>query len=74
LPAHPDAGVRNQIRTASRSFVRGASAFVRCDHSLSVLLAQQREVAEFAPTIIDYLRAHYLWSADVGDIRIYLRI
>lgn len=38
-----------------------------------VLLAQQREVAEFAPTIIEYLRAHYLWTADVGDIGIYVR-
>ena len=38
-----------------------------------VLLAQQRQVAEFAPTIIDYLRAHYLWTAHVGDIGIYVR-
>jgi hypothetical protein len=38
-----------------------------------VLLAQQRQVAEFAPTIIDYLRGHYLWTADVGDIGIYVR-
>jgi hypothetical protein len=38
-----------------------------------VLLAQHREVAEFAPTIIEYLRAHYLWTADVGDIGIYVR-
>ena len=38
-----------------------------------VLLAQQHEVAEFAPTIIEYLRAHYLWTADVGDIGIYVR-
>jgi len=38
-----------------------------------VLLAQQREVAAFAPTIIEYLRAHYLWSGNVGDIGIYVR-
>jgi len=38
-----------------------------------VLLAQQREVAAFAPTIIEYLRAHYLWDGNVGDIGIYVR-
>ena len=38
-----------------------------------VLLAQQREVAAFAPTIIEYLRVHYLWSGNVGDIGIYVR-
>jgi hypothetical protein len=38
-----------------------------------VLLAQQREVAAFAPIIIEYLRAYYLWSGNVGDIGIYVR-
>jgi hypothetical protein len=38
-----------------------------------VLLAQQREVAAFAPTINEYLRVHYLWSGNVGDIGIYVR-
>jgi hypothetical protein len=38
-----------------------------------VLLAQQREVAAFAPAIMEYLRAQYLWTADVGDIGIYVR-
>jgi hypothetical protein len=38
-----------------------------------VLLAQGREVAVFAPTIIEYLRARYLWSGNVGDIGIYVR-
>jgi hypothetical protein len=38
-----------------------------------VLLGQQREVAALAPTIIDYLRVHYLWSGNVGDIGIYVR-
>src|SRR5438105_4384657 len=38
-----------------------------------VLLAQQREVAAFAPAIIDYLRADYLWTGTVGDVGIYVR-
>jgi hypothetical protein len=38
-----------------------------------VLLAQQRDVATFAPTIVEYLRARYLWTGDVGDIAIYVR-
>jgi len=38
-----------------------------------VLLAQQREVAAFAPAIIEYLRERYLWTSDVGDIGIYTR-
>jgi hypothetical protein len=38
-----------------------------------VLLAQQREVAAFAPAIIEYLRERYLWTGDVGDIAIYVR-
>jgi hypothetical protein len=38
-----------------------------------VLLGQEREVAAFAPTIIEYLRVHYLWSGNVGDIGIYVR-
>ena len=38
-----------------------------------VLLSQQREVAAFAPAIVEYLRAHYLWTGDVGDIGIYVR-
>jgi hypothetical protein len=38
-----------------------------------VLLGQEREVVAFAPTIIEYLRAHYLWSGNVGDIGIYVR-
>ena len=38
-----------------------------------VLLGQQREVAAFAPAIIDYLRAQYLWTGNVGDVGIYVR-
>jgi hypothetical protein len=38
-----------------------------------VLLAQQRDVATFAPTIVEYLRARYLWTGDVGDIAFYVR-
>jgi hypothetical protein len=38
-----------------------------------VLLAQQREVATFAPAIVEYLRERYLWSGDVGNIAIYVR-
>jgi hypothetical protein len=38
-----------------------------------VLLSQQREVAAFAPTIISYLRAHYLWTGDFDDVGIYAR-
>ncbi|PYL06451.1 MAG: hypothetical protein DME33_13695 [Verrucomicrobia bacterium] len=43
------------------------------DPPAMVLLAQEREVAGFAPTIIEYLRVHYLWSGKVGDIGIYVR-
>jgi hypothetical protein len=43
------------------------------DPPVVVLLGQQREVAAFAPTITEYLRAHYLWSGNVGDIGIYVR-
>ena len=38
-----------------------------------VLLSQQREVAIFAPTIIEYIEAHYDRTDNVGDIAIYLR-
>jgi hypothetical protein len=38
-----------------------------------VLLAQQRDVAAFAPAIIEYLRERYLWTNNVGDIGIYVR-
>jgi hypothetical protein len=38
-----------------------------------VLLSQEREVAAFAPAITEYLRAHYLWTGDVGDVGIYVR-
>jgi hypothetical protein len=38
-----------------------------------VLLGQQRAVAAFAPVIIEYLRARYLWTGDVGDVGIYVR-
>ena len=38
-----------------------------------VLLAQQRDVAAFAPIMVEYLRARYLWTGDVGDIAIYVR-
>jgi hypothetical protein len=43
------------------------------DPPAMVLLGQQREVAEFAPTIIEYLRQRYLWTGDVGDLAIYVR-
>jgi len=39
-----------------------------------VLLAEQRHVAAFAPAIIEYLRERYLWTGDVGDIAIYIRL
>jgi hypothetical protein len=38
-----------------------------------VLLAQQRDVAAYAPAIIEYLRERYLWSGDVSDVAIYVR-
>jgi MFS family permease len=38
-----------------------------------VLLAERRDVAAFAPDIIEYLRERYLWTGDVGDIAIYVR-
>jgi hypothetical protein len=38
-----------------------------------VLLAEQRDVAAFAPAIVEYLRERYLWTGDVGDIAIYVR-
>jgi hypothetical protein len=38
-----------------------------------VLLGQERNVAAFAPAIIEYLRERYLWTGDVGDIAIYVR-
>jgi hypothetical protein len=38
-----------------------------------VLLSQQREVAAFAPAIVEYVRAHYLWDADFGGLAIYVR-
>ncbi|HEY4258401.1 MAG TPA: hypothetical protein VGM66_14410 [Candidatus Udaeobacter sp.] len=37
-----------------------------------VLLAEQRKVAAFAPAMVEYLREHYLWTSDVGDIAIYV--
>jgi hypothetical protein len=43
------------------------------DPPVVVLLGQQREVAAFAPTITEYLRARYIWSGNVGDIGIYVR-
>jgi hypothetical protein len=38
-----------------------------------VLLAEQRDIAAFAPAIIEYLRERYLWTGDVGDVAIYVR-
>lgn len=38
-----------------------------------VLLSEQKEVASFAPTIIDYVNAHYEQTGSVGDINIYVR-
>jgi hypothetical protein len=38
-----------------------------------VLLAQEREVAAFAPAITEYLRARYIWAGNVGDVAIYVR-
>jgi hypothetical protein len=46
---------------------------VERDPPAMVLLSQQREIAAFAPAIIEYLRAHYLWTGDVGDVGIYVR-
>ena len=38
-----------------------------------VLLSRQGNLAAFAPSIVEYLRVHYLWTADIGDIAIYAR-
>jgi hypothetical protein len=38
-----------------------------------VLLSQQRELAASAPTIVEYVRAHYIWIGDVGNLAIYVR-
>lgn len=43
------------------------------DPPVVVLLSQQREVAMFAPTIIEYIEAHYDRTDNVGDIGIYVR-
>ena len=38
-----------------------------------ILLSQQNEVASFAPTIVDYVNAHYDQTGSVGDIKVYVR-
>lgn len=38
-----------------------------------VLLSQKHEVAAFAPAIIRYLRAHYFWTGNFGDVGTYTR-
>jgi hypothetical protein len=38
-----------------------------------VLLSQQRELAGYAPAIVEYVQAHYIHTDDVGDIGIYVR-
>jgi hypothetical protein len=38
-----------------------------------VLLSQQRELVGYAPTIVEYVRTHYIHTDDVGDIGIYVR-
>jgi len=43
------------------------------DPPVLVLLSQKREVAAFAPAIIRYLRANYLWTGDFGDVATYAR-
>jgi hypothetical protein len=39
----------------------------------AILLSEQNQVASFAPTIIDYINAHYDQTGSVGDIKIYVR-
>jgi hypothetical protein len=39
----------------------------------AILLSEQNQVASFAPTIIDYVNAHYEQTGSVGDIKIYVR-
>ena len=38
-----------------------------------VLLSRQGNLAAFAPSIVEYLRVHYLWTTDIGDVEIYER-
>jgi hypothetical protein len=38
-----------------------------------VLLAEQREVARFAPIIVEYVRQQYIYTDSLGDIGIYVR-
>lgn len=38
-----------------------------------VLLSEQREVAAFAPAIVEYVQAHYVLANDVGGPPIYVR-
>jgi len=44
------------------------------DPPAMVLLGEQRHVATFAPAIIEYVRQRYLWTGNVGDIAIYVRL
>lgn len=38
-----------------------------------VLLSQQRELSEYAPTIVDYVDAHYVRTGNLGGLTVYLR-
>ena len=44
------------------------------DRPTIVLLSEQKQLAESAPMIMEYLRMHYLLTDQVGDIAIYERI
>ena len=38
-----------------------------------VLLSEQRQLTAFAPAIVEYVRARYIHTGDIGDIAIYVR-
>src|SRR5207302_6145659 len=38
-----------------------------------VLLSEQRELAAFAPAIVEYVQGHYIRADDGGDLAIYVR-
>jgi 4-amino-4-deoxy-L-arabinose transferase-like glycosyltransferase len=46
---------------------------VEHDPPALVLLAEQREVARFAPIIVEYVRQQYIYTDSLGDIGIYVR-
>jgi hypothetical protein len=38
-----------------------------------VLLSEQRELAAFAPTIVEYVESHYVRTGNFGNLVIYVR-